>query len=102
MKASMSRKWIVTNDGLIPVEEYYAEHPKVETHYVIQDSMDTVWNHADNRPYDSKSQMRRSYKENGVVEVGNDFPKGSREYKYDEKGLNDDIGRALYKYGFKD
>jgi hypothetical protein len=41
---------------------------------VISDVMDPVQSQLDGKMYDSKARLRRTYKEGGVVELGNDAP----------------------------
>lgn len=41
---------------------------------VIRDGMDAVQSQVDGRLYDSKSTIRRHYREAGVIEVGSDGP----------------------------
>lgn len=41
---------------------------------VISDTMDPVQSQLDGKHYTSKSKLRRTYREGGVVELGNDAP----------------------------
>lgn len=54
--------------GVVPL----SEGPPKSIHYVENDSMPPVLNHADGKVYDSKSKIRESYRRHGVLEVGND------------------------------
>lgn len=54
--------------GVIPIEEA----PPKELHYVQDDSMPPVFNHADGKIYDSKHAIRETYRRRGYLEVGND------------------------------
>ena len=53
---------------MVPIEESSSK----EIHYVADDSMSPVFNHADGKMYDSKSKMRETYRRMGLLEVGND------------------------------
>ncbi len=46
----------------------------LSTPVVITDAMDPVRSQLDGKMYDSKARLRRTYKEGGVVELGNDAP----------------------------
>jgi hypothetical protein len=53
---------------------------------IISDGMKTVQSQVSGKYYDSKSAIRREYKETGMIEVGNDVPKtrfvhGNRPWK---------------------
>lgn len=59
---------------------------------------------ADGRFYDSKSALRRHYREAGVVEIGNDVPKervsgGGWQEPNKDRNQMDAIGRAFNRVG---
>lgn len=55
---------------------------------------------ADGKQYDSKSAYRRSLKEKGLVEVGNDAPTSGRvEASINERELKHDIKQAIEQLG---
>jgi hypothetical protein len=74
---------------------------------VIQDSMDAVLCHADNKIYDSKSAYRRTLKQHGMIEVGNELKDPEKRYRKEsmaevrekDRRLDQDIDRALAKFG---
>ena len=70
--------------------------------YVVKDDlgMAGVRNEVDGKHYDSKSELRKSYKDHGVIEVGNEpLPTKPREQlgNYDCRA---DIARAMEQIGF--
>ncbi|MFG6591277.1 hypothetical protein [Sulfitobacter sp. 1A12157] len=72
---------------------------------IISDTQRPLQSMADGKIYDSKSQMRRHYKEAGVVEVGNDVPTKRATPSRDErerakKARKASVGRALSRAGF--
>lgn len=67
------------------------------SHYVIGDSIPPTYNHADNRVYESKSELRRVNKAMGLVELGNDRPQ--RRENYDQRELHREIERVMRDYG---
>ncbi len=44
------------------------------TPYIISDTMDGVQSQLDGKIYESKSALRKTYREAGVIELGNDAP----------------------------
>lgn len=65
---------------------------------VIRDSMDPVQGMHDGRMYESKRAMRQSYRDHGVVEVGNDSsvlnPK-PKVTKPDRAGVRHALNKAI-------
>jgi len=79
----MSRhKWIwdERRRELVEADEYYSAAYQTRYHArselsapsFIRDNMDAVQSMLDGKMYDSKSALRATYKQAGVVEVGND------------------------------
>ena len=64
--------------------------------YVISDAMQPVQGQHDGRIYDSKSQIRASYRAHGLVEVGNDPARLRRPKppKIDRQAIRASIERA--------
>lgn len=92
----------------VPAETYYARehnyreamrgaHPAPR---VIADTMDPVRSMLDGRYYDSKSTLRRTYREGGVIEVGNDVPTKQPPKKHDRQGVKAAVHRAFSQVGF--
>ena len=96
-------KWIVTGTGLVPAEEYCRPTPNrslLPMPHVMTDTMPPTMSMLDGRLYDSKSRLRRTYREAGCVEVGNDVPMTppapKRPRREDIKAA---VGRAFSKAG---
>lgn len=55
----------------------------------------------DGQHYDSKSNMRRHYRERGAIEVGNDVPteRVHKKREPDRAAIKDSIGRAFNRAG---
>ena len=67
---------------------------------VISDHMDPLQSMADGKTYDSKSAMRKGYKERGYVEVGSDYStKQPEPKKPDRAAINASVERAMSKVG---
>lgn len=65
-------------------------------HYVQDDTMEPTLNPADGKIYDSKSKYRRTVKEKGLIEFGNDvtiqdfqMPDAKSMLKFDDKKVYD-------------
>jgi hypothetical protein len=68
---------------------------------VIGDAMPAVQSMLDGRMYESKSALRRTYREAGVTEVGNDVPMAPPPRpKADRKAVEASVSRALSKAGY--
>lgn len=84
----------VLRDGEL-VEKKYAR-PRWVTG-VITDGMDALVSQADGKIYDSKSAYRRSLKENGCIEVGNDPAASRRQEMQEVGGIERDIADAYHQ-----
>ena len=62
---------------------------------LIRDGMDALRGMHDGRLYESKSELRRSYREQGYAELGNDAPLAPRDNS--RPITKDEIGAALQK-----
>lgn len=80
---------------------------------IIRDGMDAVKSMLDGQMYDSKSRLRQTYRQAGVVEVGNDSsytdpaklrPQAPSERKRlkeaSRKKVEASVGKALSRAGF--
>jgi hypothetical protein len=80
---------------------------------VIRDSMDPVKSMLDGKMYDSKRHLRRTYREGGVIEVGDDKSYTDPEYMRrqsasevkrrktaQKKKIEASVGKALSQAGF--
>lgn len=80
---------------------------------LIRDCMDETRSMLDGRIYDSKSSLRKTYKQAGVVEVGNDSsytdpaairPRAAKEVKRQraehKKAVSKTVEKALSRAGF--
>lgn len=63
--------------------------------HVIGDGLPDLKGMHDGRTYDSKSNLRRSYRERGLVEVGNDAPLAPIDNR--QRITKAEIGAALQK-----
>ena len=59
---------------------------------IINDNTE-VKSMVDGKTYTSKRALRRSYRDNGVIEVGNEKPKPKKRVK--PKGVRDSIKKAI-------
>lgn len=70
----------------------------------ICDTMEPVRSMLDGRMYDSKAALRSTYKQAGVVEVGNDSsvtePKPFKKPKPDRQAIKASVHRAFSQAGF--
>lgn len=71
--------------------------PRLNAPMLIADGMDAVQSMLDGRHYDSKSALRRTYKDAGVVEVGNEEIKPFKRPPPDKAGINAAVERAWSK-----
>ena len=71
---------------------------------LIIDTMEPVQSMLDGKMYDSKSNLRRTYKEAGVTEVGNDSsildPKPFKRKRVTREDVRPSVEKALSKAGF--
>jgi hypothetical protein len=80
---------------------------------IIRDSMEPVKSMLDGQMYDSKRRLRRTYKEAGVIEVGDDKSYTNPEYmrrqapsevkrrkETQKKKVEAAVGKALSRAGF--
>lgn len=66
---------------------------------IITDSMKPIQGMHDGRIYDSKRALRASYRDHGVVEVGDDSsvtaPKPRQKKRPDRKSIRESVNRAV-------
>lgn len=90
-------KWDAEKGCLVPVEK----PARVESHAVHTDEMEPMQSMADCKFYTSKSAYRRSLKEQGFIEVGNDVdgfkPKNVFETPEYMEQLREDMTRSYYE-----
>jgi hypothetical protein len=71
---------------------------------IIGDTMEAVQSMLDGKMYESKSALRRTYKQAGVNEVGNDSsimnPKPKKKPKPNMKAIGDSVEKAFARAGF--
>ena len=71
--------------------------------HFISDTMDPIQSQVDGRVYDSKHNLRASYKQAGVVEVGNDSsvvaPKPFKKPKPDRNQIKGSVAKAFSQAG---
>ncbi len=88
---------------LVPKDEYYARRPAAKRGTVampmlIRDCIE-VKSMTDGKTYTSKAALRRAYKAQGYIEVGNEEPKIAPPPKPDRKAIRNSIGKALNRVG---
>lgn len=66
--------------------------PRSKAPAIISDHHDPFVSQADGRTYDSKSAYRRSLRERGMVEVGNDIPE---HREFESTFSADEVKRAI-------
>lgn len=71
---------------------------------LIKDGMDPVKSMLDGKMYDSKAALRATYKEAGVIEVGDDKsvtnPQPRKKPKVDRTQVRQSVSKALSQAGF--
>lgn len=97
------RQWHDLNE---PWPEECAGHYRTEAQRsdlsaptLITDTMKPVQSMLDGRMYDSKSSLRRTYKDAGVVELGNEKPKPFKKPKPDRQAIKASVSRAFSQAG---
>ena len=96
-------RWILhpVEKRFIPAEEYVRPVPKrshLPTPMVISDTVDGVQSMLDGKTYTSKAALRQTYKQAGVVELGNDAPlTGMTKQKPDDKAIRDVVEKSFAK-----
>ena len=83
--------------------ERTAKRSDLPSPMITLDTMDAVQSQLDGKFYESKSALRATYKQAGVVEVGNDSsvlePKPFKKPKSDRKAIRETVGKALNRAG---
>lgn len=99
-------RWIFdrARGELVPAEEFYARKHRgtqvsdLPCPTVISDYVD-VKSMVDGQMYSSKSALRRSYRQHGVVEVGNEEMKAAPKPKPDRRAVRESIEKACSRAG---
>ena len=87
----MSRRRLLWRNGdWLEIPEGYT--PARKGPYIISDTQAAFKSMADGKMYDSKSQYRRSLREQGYVEMGNDLP---QQKTYQPANVGKDIKDAI-------
>jgi hypothetical protein len=84
-------KYIRHNGQWVPAHFFVRSPPAFPG--IIRDTMDPLKSMASGRMHDSKSALRREYKELGYVELGNDAPRANAPYQPDPT-IGDDVAEA--------
>lgn len=97
--------WVYDPDTgqLVPKDEFHSRKPApkrgtVASPMLIRDCIE-VKSMVDGQIYTSKSALRRSYREKGYIEVGNEELKAPPKPKPDRKGIRDAVRRAANQVG---
>jgi hypothetical protein len=79
-----------------PRQREYGPRSSLPFPMVLSDTMEPVQSQLDGRMYDSKSSLRATYKDAGVLEIGNDPArfKTPEKPKVDRKAIRESIMRA--------
>lgn len=91
-------------NDLVPADEYYARkysgtaRSGLAFPMVISDQIE-VKSMVDGQTYTSKSRLRRSYRENGYIEVGNEEQKMPPKPKPDRKAIRESVAKAMNRAG---
>lgn len=82
----------------------YDKRANLATPGLILDTMQPIQSQLDGKTYDSKAALRRTYKQAGVVEIGNDSsvmnPKPPKRPKVDRKAVANTVDKAFARAGF--
>ncbi len=93
-EAVVPKSEMVVRRGNRPVQR----NPDLACPHIATDCMDPVKSMLDGEMYDSKSRLRQTYKEGGVIEVGNDpsimDPKPFVKPKADREKIKEAVTRA--------
>lgn len=90
---------------LVDRDEFYSRQPALARSnlpcpMLMTDHMDPVQSMVDGRMYDSKSALRRTYRQAGVIEVGNDPARlrPRQKPKIDRKAIKASLDRAEARF----
>jgi hypothetical protein len=72
--------------------------PRITSDY-IEGAGSAVKSMVDGRMYDSKSALRRHYRERGYIEVGNERQEPPPKPKPDRKAIRNSVGSAMVRAG---
>lgn len=86
----------------LPVEPRKAAIPPARSELpfpmIVSDQIE-LQSQVDGKIYTSKSALRRSYRERGYVEIGNEELKPKPAFKPDRKAIRNSVGKALAQVG---
>ena len=107
------REWIIDNKSRMTAPAVIDNRSDLAAPMIIRDSMDPTKSMLDGQIYDSKSRLRRTYKQAGVVEIGNDSSytdpeklrsqapaERKRQKQMAKKKVEAAVGKALSRAGF--
>lgn len=84
-----------------PVQEAAPSH--LPAPMIMADTMDPVQSQLDGEMYDSKSKLRKTYRDAGVVEIGNDSsvtnPTPPKKPEPDRQAIKAAVGKAFSQVG---
>ena len=97
--------WDDMAEAMVPRDEYLARKANQSKRgdfacpMLSLDTMEPVQSQLDGKLYDSKAALRRTYKEHGVIEVGNDSsvlePKPREVPRPDRNKIREAVGKAV-------
>ena len=92
-------KWCKGDEFFVEKEKARVERSSLAGPMVFSDCIE-IANHADGgKIYTSKAALRRSYREKGYIEVGNERLDPPKPKPVDRKAVRDAAGKALNRVG---
>jgi len=79
--------------------EDWTQRSELPAPMLIRDGMEAVQSMLDGKMYDSKRALRATYRQAGVVEVGNEEMKPAPKPKPDRAKIKEAVGKAFSRAG---
>jgi hypothetical protein len=98
--------WDKKRETFVPAMEYYlsvagSKKSNMPCPHIISDSIE-VKSMADGQVYSSKSELRRSYKQHGYVEIGNEEIRPPKKPAPNKNEIKDTVKKAFAAVGISD
>jgi hypothetical protein len=95
--------WFTLDDGRSIYRKAESDRPKrsdLPCPMIMSDTMEPVQSMLDGKMYDSKARLRRTYRDAGVVEVGNDPARlrPRQRPKPDKKAIRETVEKASARF----
>lgn len=94
-------EWVDLDDGRSVYRRVREEEPRRRSAFptpMVMNDQCEVKSMVDGKMYTSKAALRRSYREKGYTEVGNETMK-PKERTPDRKGISESVGKAMSRVG---